>query len=151
MMIGVYLGARLLRESGVLSYKLRCWLLMSLPILLVLAALGFGEYCSPIAFVIATGMFLLFEKIRVPLFVGKTLAFIGPSLFSVYLLHVNAFGFEKINAFESYLLSRGCSLLVVYVVGLFAVFVVTLIMDIPRRIAVMLVRKGGLLLNRKAG
>jgi hypothetical protein len=102
--------------------------------------LGLCAYNSPFSLVLATASFFLAKRSSFMNRMGKYLAWITPSLFSIYLLHSRqAFGFEIINKYETYLVAQGIPLFAVYMIMTIAVFFICLMIDIPRRFVVHIV------------
>ena len=113
-----------------------CHLLGVLPLLLLLTGIGLGDYNSPIAFALAAVCFFMFARIKLTDRYWKFLNFLGPSMFSVYLLHTNEVGVKFITYIRDYMLkgvssSFGCAFLTAC-----CVFVACVLLDMPRRMAV---------------
>lgn len=100
MMIGVYLAARLFRifniENRLLGLKLWVPLLASG----ALCAVGLSHYDSPVAFVFMATLFVVFKRKNFAR-VGNVAALLGPSMFSVYLLHWSPLGLQFLSRFEA--------------------------------------------------
>ena len=95
------------------------------------APLGLARYNSPIAVIMDFASFTIFNSLRLPDWFSKRLIFIGPLLFSVYLLHSNeTVGFRIIRAIIEWCNTgvTGCF------VAAASVFVGCIILDIPRRV-----------------
>lgn len=105
------------------------WLLAALPVLWFLTGIGLGDYNSPFAFALAGVMFLLFLKVKVPMLLCRSVSFLAPSMFSVYLIHTNEVGARFIkyiaNIFD-------CPAIAVFVSAIIVLICATLL-DIPRR------------------
>ena len=136
-LLGVYVCGRLARfyeRHYPISKRVTFIVLLSC---LLMCMLGFGNYASLFAVIVALCLFSLFKLVTPSAIVQKLIAFFGASLFSVYLLHSNCIGFQIIKDLESVICIKGifgcvCCAMVV-MVG-------CLMLDIPRRLIVWCMR-----------
>ena len=132
MMVGVYCAARLCRLNGLERFATAGKLAAVAPLALVVAAFGFGEYTSPLTFALAA-MLVMFVHVHGQWKCSWT-RWIVPSLFSVYLLHTNNYGFMAIANIQEWLHGIGLPVVVLNMVSAIAVFCASLMLDIPRRV-----------------
>jgi len=135
MMATVYLIARCWREyNWFAKWKSTRLLLMLLP-LFALTTIGFGKYSSLVCIAIAGILFVLFSRLSIPHWLGALAAFLGPSMFSVYIAHTNGIGFEWIRRIETLVVDRVGNVYLSYFVAAIILFVVCALLDLPRRLA----------------
>ncbi len=140
----VYLVAR---TSRLCEKKIKTkWLIVATVISGAFCWFGFYHYNSPFALIFAGSMFYLFK--RMPCLDGKgvmskAVRALSPSMFSVYLLHTNVFGFNMLRAAEDKLVGMGWNYYVMAFVVAVGIFVSCLVLDIPRRLLVGLVARKG--------
>ena len=136
----IYAGARICRKYAIDSRLSTRTLLMMVPFLMFATGIGLGDYNSPFAFALASSCFLLAMRIPVPARFEKVVVFLGPSMFSVYLIHTNELGFSFIKKFMSVAdgyMSAPLSVVATAVV----VFVAAAFLDMPRRMIIYFFRK----------
>lgn len=129
----VYLVARVSRMYEE-RFKTR-WLVVAAVVSGAMCWIGFYHHNSPFALVFAGSMFYLVKGHRVERVEtcrGGVLA-ISPSMFSVYLLHTNAYGFEMLRKVEDCLVAAGWNYYAMAFVVAFGIFVVCVLLDLPRR------------------
>lgn len=144
-LLGVYVVARFFKklhdEGGrffeVVSNKMV--MLLILGVSLVMAAIGLGDYNSPFAVAIAGSVFFIFMNFRVPSWLGNVCVWLGPSMFSIYLMHSHEYGWGYFKMMEDGLLANSVPMPFVYGLTAIVVFVACLILDLPRRIIGLLV------------
>lgn len=139
-LLGVYTVARMIRCYGLVRYAKTRYLVLALPVLFGLCCLGYGwlgHYASPIAVLMATSVFLLFLRIQVPSFAVPIILFLGGSMFPVYVIHGHPWVWTVIKNMNILSFDRegGC-----FGVGII-VFGCSLLLDLPRRMLVVLVLK----------
>lgn len=123
-------------------------LLLALPVLVFLTGIGFGDYNSPFAFVLAAVMFELFRRafggVTAKSLAGRAALVLAPSMFAVYLLHSAALGRTWIPRLEG-ALAEGLGLPGLATVPIAAgiVFASCLLLDLPRRIFQRLKKRYG--------
>ncbi len=149
-LLGIYAGARLIRLSDI-AEKIKGWhLIVAIPTFLVLCAIGLGDYNSPFAFGLAASLFFCFQRLNgqwLDGLLGRFVCFLGPGMFSVYLIHCNPLGVSLIQHVERCLHNFGCiPQSMVVVITATCLFGSAFFLDIPRRlfIALMAIRKGPL-------
>ena len=77
---------------------------------LLFSAIGLGDYNSPFALIIAGCTLLLFRESRLPNSIGKVCAQLGPSMFSIYLLHSHGLAWRYLRSVQEFLIGKGVSL-----------------------------------------
>lgn len=130
-------GVHFLREYGIVH---ECFL-----------SFDASSYASPLNIVCAVSLFMFFSKVRFPAVLGRLCAFLGPSMFGVYLLHSGchkAVSRVFIARFEavlgSVLIPGPIGIVINLAVTAVVVFVVCSAIDVARRslLAVVLRRVG---------
>lgn len=117
--------------SGIVD-KIRAWhLAIAVPLLWVATGVGLGDYNSPFAFALACGMFVVVRRIgdKTGLtgstgFGANVIAWLGPSMFSVYLMHTNEVGFPLLAKLDAEIGVVGAAVVV---------FIGCVVLDLPRR------------------
>lgn len=115
----------------------------------------FARYNSPSLLIFALGFFWLFRRLRrgykpqVTNYQPSTtntnpsttnyqlqtlLTWIGPSIFSIYLIHCNDYGYKVFGQMESWLAGHGCGSYLVFLALATSAFFGCLLLDIPRRL-----------------
>lgn len=131
-LLAIYVVARFIRqiETGRLKWLLeRRWLVLIVVVSATFCWIGFYHYNSPFALALAFSTFMLFKGMHIPVWLGNTVNTIGPSMFSVYLLHTSGIGYrliEKMGQFCQWRIS--C-----YILSVIVVFTSCIILDLPRR------------------
>lgn len=139
-LLGVYVVARFVRrlhESDVRFREFAANGKMLLPIIgicLVLAAVGFGDYNSPFALMLAGGVLLLVNDCRISDRIGKACAWLAPSMFSVYLMHSHGHGWGCLRMIQDGLIDKGVPTGIAYLLTALTVFSVCTVADLPRRL-----------------
>lgn len=105
-LLSVYIIGRLCRRFGAEGIPLQ-WLFLMLVPLLILTAVGLGEYASPFATGLAMVTFLLFRHTTVPTSLSRVVVYLGPSMFAVYLLHTNNVVLPLLPTVEDELIDSG--------------------------------------------
>ena len=100
----------------------------------VMAAIGLGDYNSPFALVLAGSFLLLFKACHLPDWAGKLCSWLGPSIFSVYLMHSHGQAWGYLREEQDFLLERGVPLGFAYLFTALTVFLVCIVADFPRRL-----------------
>lgn len=130
--------------SGIVE-RVKTWhLVVAIPILWFVTGIGLGDYNSPFAFALACGMFVVMKRVGVAFSrverVGRVVGWLGPSMFSVYLLHTNEVGFGFIKIFEPKIIEAGVPVLFVWLFTAIPLFVGGVLLDLPRRLFGRIVR-----------
>ena len=100
----------------------------------------FARYNSPFLLVFAVGLFWTFRRIRVSDGFASALAWLTPSVLSVYLLHCNPYGYRVLGFLEGRVRScLGWDYAVFFVLATVA-FVGGFLLDIPRRVLARFIR-----------
>lgn len=71
----------------------------------------------------------------------RLVGWLGPSLFSVYLLHTHMFGFGFLRCADEAMVGLGCYPIIACVISAFAVFGLGILLDLPRRVVARIARK----------
>ena len=108
---------------------------------LLLAAIGFGDYNSPFAVLLAAGTFFVFHAFNLPDGIGRVFVWLAPSMFSVYLMHSHGHAWEYLKAVEDAVLSRGLPLPIAYLATACCVFVACVVLDLPRRLVAFVFKR----------
>ena len=140
----VYLVARVNRmyEDKIETW----WLVVAATVSGAMCWIGFYHYNSPSALVFAGSMFYLFKRLPLSeprntqemkfwvfrVFRGFVVA-VSPSMFSVYLLHANAYGLEMLRKVENHLVASGLNYYVMACVVAIGIFGMCVVLDSPRR------------------
>ena len=146
-LLGVYVVARFARrayDEGGHFYELmenKKVLLMIVGMCLIMAAIGLGDYNSPFAITIAGGMLFVVKDCGVASWLGRVCVWLGPSMFSVYLMHSHGQGWGYLQWLQDSLLAWDVPLVVAYLLTALGVFAVCVAADLPRRIVVMLLKR----------
>ena len=138
-LIGAYCAARIWRECEIRCGELRirnAHIVVFLLLSVVASAIGLNDYNSPFALAIAFGTFYLAKNAKECRFAGRVCSWLGPSMFSVYLLHSSGRTWWALAKCEDFLLGLGMPIVAVWGVTAFAVFTVCVAFDIPRRLFV---------------
>ena len=102
---------------------------------------GLKWHNSPFSLLLAATSFAGIKGIRIPDMVSRIIQILSPSMFSVYLLHTHKdIGFVLIKRFEDMLISSGLPLICTWIVAAITVFVVAVLLDVPRRLIVRVFR-----------
>ena len=147
-LLGAYCVARFWRGCENSGMKPRFPTIIVLCILAVslgAAAIGLNDYNSPFALAIAASTFYLARNASFPAAIGKACVWLGPSMFSVYLLHSSGRTWWALAKCEDILLGIGMPIIAVWGVTAIIVFSVCVVLDLPRRLF------AGLLTQRSRG
>lgn len=130
----VYVFGGLCRRLGVERISLKVLLIILLPLLL-LTAIGMGDYASPFATLLATTTFLLFKRMNLSAWGSRVVFALAPSMFSVYLLHTNQVGISFMLRVQEILLAGGwVPLYLAFSLSALVIFVVAVLVDLFRRV-----------------
>ena len=144
-LMGVYVVARIgrgLYDAGRLPRANSVRLIFIALASLILASIGFGDYNSPFSLVISAIAFYAAFHLPVPKAIGRLGALLGPSMFSVYLLHSHGYGWCYLQHLEDYCLENlHFPLFFAYCTVALVVFGVCVLADLLRRLCVMRYRK----------
>ena len=138
-LLGVYVVARFLRRCYDTNPNLRFllsnkrFLVLIVCACLFCAAIGLGDYNSPFAFAIASGTFLLAMRMKIPIWLSRICAWLGPTMFSVYLIHSHGYAWKYLEVIENGFLNAGFGLPFAYIFTATSVFCVCVVLDVPRR------------------
>lgn len=141
-LIGVYIVGRVYRMLEIdkmlsLKYSITWGLILSL-----LSCFGtLMEYSSPIILLLSVCLFTLFKKMRLPLAWGGVCGVIAPSTFSIFLLHGHRYGIHTLLKIEDWIISHGISVTGSYIIAAILVFLICLLLDVLRRVAIQGVLK----------
>ena len=137
MMVGVYIGARLLRLNDDIVQEFRkryqkTTILLGV-ICLMCMSFGLNDYNSPFSFLFATIAFYYVRQLDVPKAIEKFLVWLTPSMFSIYLIHAHGEAWGYLRQIEEQILNSGKFHIGMFLVTACIIFVISLIMDMPRR------------------
>lgn len=90
--------------------------------------IGVYEYATIVAVLMAMCYFKASAKLKI-----SGAMRLSPSLFSIYLLHSQEFGFHDVRYIEEVVLEMGVPMILAYFVTAGIVFCICLIVDLPRR------------------
>ena len=144
-LLGVYITARFVRRLYDSNDRFKACVgnmkivLPTVVIALILSAAGLGDYNSPFAVVLAGCVFLIVKGCRIPSWLGRICAFLGPSMFSVYLMHSHGQAWSYLVRIENAILGMGMPICIAYVGTAAVIFLVCVLLDMPRRIIVYIV------------
>ncbi len=134
---GIYAGARICRRIKIEERLPTRLLVFCLPFLFLLCGIGLADNNSPVEFALSAAVLILFSRIQLPKFLANAVAFLGPSMFSVYLIHTNEFGGRMINVLER----NFDAIMPHYAFGIVLTAIIlffgAMALDLPRRIALM--------------
>ena len=97
MMSAVYIVARLVRcykyDRFFHGWKFHAIIILSF----VVCGIGFSHYDSVFSLVLSIGVFQMIRRIDIPEWFGRTVSFVSPSMFAVYLLHQTVHGYNFVE------------------------------------------------------
>lgn len=135
MMAGVYVVGRLMRIGKIKPFLNGYINGVVIGVSVLAVGIGFCWYTSPFSLVIAMAGFFLFKNSYFVQKMGKYLAWISPSCFTVYLLHSRGtFGFPVMSSLEESLIGAGLNIYIVYLLTAIITFGVCVFLDVPRRV-----------------
>lgn len=132
-LLAAYIFARIYRKYGLENRLKTLWMLLTLPPLFALSALGVCEYNSIIALCLSAVTFTLFKRLTLPNCLGKAVLFMAPSVFAIYLLHQPNIGIE--TSWVQAITDSGVSIYLAYAASASVMFVLAILVDLPRRMA----------------
>lgn len=133
-LVGVYALARVVRFCN-LHERIPTWGAGTLfGACVALSMLKLGFYNSLIAFGAAFAGFVLCWRLPLPPSVGRACCFLGPSMFSVFLLHTNGWVLPSIKGWLRYLVQAGVPLVAAFILLAGLIFVCGVLLDLPRRV-----------------
>lgn len=141
-LIGIYVVARLYRVFDLGSRITTRLLLLLVPMLAVLACLGFSSYNSIVQVAQGACLFEIFRRIKCINGVCATcISWLAGSMFPVLLLHGHGRFFRVVEAWETALIDAGHSMFFVFFVVSFVIFLASCVIDMPRRVLLGVVRR----------
>ena len=108
---------------------------------LSMAAIGLGDYNSPFAVAIAGGVFFMLKGCGIPRWLGCTCKWLGPSMFSIYLIHSHGQAWGYLRNVEEWVLSAGVPLWLAWFATAAVVFAACVMADMPRRIVCAVLKR----------
>lgn len=135
-LVGVYAFARVHKVIHFDSYLRRGMKIFILFICAAFMFVGFGHYCSPFSVIFVMIVFSYINKLRIAKWCEKIVVLISPSVFAIYLLHANGFGYTIIRRLEDSLVASGVYIYGTYFLVSLVIFAGSLILDLPRRIVI---------------
>ena len=137
-LIAIYTSAAIFRNMKLEKYATRRNITIVLCITLPITAVGVAHYDSIPALFQSAALFCLFKGFKLTDKFNRLLQWLGPSMFSVYLLHANCVGFFTLKAFNMRLIGGGIPLYCSYFAAAFSVFVLAIAIDSVRRICLFM-------------
>ena len=137
-LIAIYTSAAIFRSMQLEKYATRRNITIVLCITLPITAVGVAHYDSIPALFQAAALFCLFKRFKLSDKFSRLLQLLGPSMFSVYLLHANCVGYFTLRTFNMKLIGNGVPLYCSYFTVAFSVFVLALAIDSLRRIGLFM-------------
>lgn len=138
-LVGIYALARVIRTEDVatrLSARMRA-LVFVVSLMAVFCHLS--SYASPFAFGLAAMAFLFVKGVSIPVWLGRIVLWMAPSMFAVFLIHSNCLGFGLMAKMEDMLCSAGVPMELSLLLTGGITFVACFLMDCPRRIALAVI------------
>ena len=137
--IGVYLAARCCWYFEV-DKRVSCIALSWIAVISGSCCwIGIMHYNSPAGLLFAGSIFLLFKRIKLPNWLEVVSVALAPSMFSVYLVHTNGVVFPFIHKIEkSLIVGYHVNYYVACMIVAVALFILGVIVDVPRRMAKIL-------------
>lgn len=142
-LLGAYATARVLHEHGLPAKAAKTlenkWVLAGAILLCaVMCAIGFNDYNSPFALLMAALTFLAFQRWQAPSWLGTVGVWLAPSMFSVYLIHSHGYAWGYLKASEDWLMGYGLPIWGAWILMALAIFVLGVGLDMPRRMGAKL-------------
>ena len=134
LFMGIYLLAGTWRVLDFDGKVMRSWGLAVLISITAIYPLCLGAYSSPFSIMVAGVCFSKCKRLALPVWLDRICSFVGPSLFSIYLIHTNHFGFDTIKAMKSFLTDVGCPYSLSCMGVACLVFITCLAIDMIRRL-----------------
>ena len=140
-LLGTYIIARIFRAC---KYEERisttlAWIVFV--VCIALAMLRIGKFNSPISIGITIASFVLVKRIRIPRRLSEAAIWMGPSMFSVFLIHANKWCLGSMRGYVDSIVSYGLPFPFAFIIVAGGIFVGGLLLDLPRRIIVGRLRK----------
>lgn len=133
-MLGIYVFARMVRLLDWERYVSGRVALVILICTLPFTAVRFGAYDSPVALIVGMALFELGSRMQVRNDgVVRAIKLLTPSLFAIYLLHVNSFGWRGMAWLVRTLRDGALPEPAVFLMGTIIVFVACFVVDLIRR------------------
>ena len=140
--LAIYIFARIFAVLELVRYVRNCHLLLSFSVFGLFCWVGFYHMNSPFALGFAVTTFTFFKRMTLPKWVGSVCEVIGPSLFSIYVIHTNGAGFALIHRIENWLFEvANCPYYIGVTIVASVIFFTCLVVDIPRRLLVLFVKR----------
>jgi len=133
-MIGIYAAARMFRLLDLEHRFSVKWVLPALFISMAFVAVGFHHHNSLFSLVCAACVFVLVKKMSLSGRLSGLVAFVAPSMFSVFLIHSTHAGHRFFVAAQDMLIGQfGVPVFAAYLIDAIVVFVGCVIVDLVRR------------------
>lgn len=136
-LLGAYAAARIYRLYGLERMRFT-WILVLVPFLFALAALGMNEYQNIVSLLLSAVLFAFFSRITLPARMGRVILLMSPSVFAIYLLHQPEIDFE--GGIVKSCVDAGCDIYTAYFAAALTVFFLAMAVDLPRRAFAWLIR-----------
>lgn len=138
-LIAIYTSAAIFRSMQLEKHATRRNITIVLCITLPITAVGVAHYDSIPALFQAAALFCLFKRFKLSDKFNRTLQCLGPSMFSVYLLHANSVGYFTLHTLNMSLIEKGVPLYCSYIFVAFLVFTFAILIDSVRRIGLFVI------------
>ena len=141
-LLGIYVVARLFRKHDVESKISTLQALVMFVACVALAMLRIGKFNSVISLGITIGSFVLARRINMPGWLSAVVLGAGPSMFSVFLIHANKWVLSSMHGFVDKVSNIcGAYTSVAFLIVAIAIFSVSFVLDVPRRLCVLWFQK----------
>ena len=138
-LIGIYMFVRIYRVLDLSRFFARKSALMLVLPCIVLMLLKFSSFSWVVSFVVSAIMFELFNRMKIPRWLGRIALFVAPSTFAIYLLHMTSGALGMMKRLEAYLYDQiGVPVWLSYLFTAAATYVACLLIDVLRRLALRL-------------
>ena len=132
-LVGIYVAARMMRLLEVESVIKTSLAVGGLVVSLGIASLRFGGYNSLVSLAIATSAFVCFKQMPISDRIGRLFIFLGPSMFSVFMLHANQWIHGSAKGWVESLSGLGLPTFVAMLILAMIYFSFGVLLDLPRR------------------
>lgn len=135
-LLGIYLGARILRSIAIDRIVTTRTLFVFLFAALFFVSLAhLSSFNSPFCFIVAAALFLIVRKLPMNRTLGRIVLVVSPSMFSVYFLHLSG-SFMTRDMAMAITEKTGCWLAAAGMAASVCSFVACVGLDVPRRLLV---------------
>lgn len=137
--LGIYAVARIFRLCNV-DARIPTWVaLLVFPVCFVLSYFKLAYYNSPVSLGLMISAFVLMQRVTLPDSIGRIIAWAGPSMLSVFVIHAVTWWHWQIPHWVHQLKSIGLPEWSSFIVLACLMFICSLALDMPRRIVISLI------------